>query len=114
MFLSESGEHVKSVFGRNCGRMKNTTTQNIGPQRPNADHKGNHQTLPIWVKVSEATRLTGLGRSRIYELMDAGHIESSSLREKGQKRATRLIRLASLLAFIEAHTPAFLRKTNQK
>ena len=94
--------------------MNNTTTQNVGPQRPHADQRGNHQNLPIWVKVSEAMRLTGLGRSRIYELMDAGHIESSSLREKGQKRATRLIRLASLLAFIEAHTPAFLRKTNHK
>lgn len=58
---------------------------------------------PVWVRVPQAVQLTGLSRSKIYELLAAGRIRSASLRDAGQRQATRLIDRASLLAFIEAH-----------
>ena len=58
---------------------------------------------PVWLRVPQAVQLTGLSRSKIYELLAAKRIRSASLRDPGQKHATRLIDRASLLAFIEAH-----------
>jgi excisionase family DNA binding protein len=60
-------------------------------------------TDPIWLRVPQAVQLTGLSRSKIYELLAANRIRSASLRDPGQKHATRLIDRADLLAFIEAH-----------
>jgi predicted DNA-binding transcriptional regulator AlpA len=58
---------------------------------------------PVWVRVPQAVQLTSLSRSKIYALLAAGKIRSASLREPGQRHATRLIDRASLLAFIESH-----------
>ncbi len=58
---------------------------------------------PVWIRLPEAVRLTGLSRSKVYELLSAGRIRSSSLRDPGQRHATRLIDRADLLAFIERH-----------
>lgn len=58
---------------------------------------------PVWIRLPEAVRLTGLSRSKVYELLSAGRIRSSSLRDPGQRHATRLIDRADLLAFIEKH-----------
>lgn len=60
-------------------------------------------TDPVWLRVPQAVQLTGLSRSKVYELVAAGRIKSASLRDAGQKHATRLIERASLLAFIESH-----------
>ena len=58
---------------------------------------------PVWIRLPEAVRLTGLSRSKVYELLSAGAIRSASLRNPGQRHATRLIDRADLLAFIERH-----------
>lgn len=57
----------------------------------------------VWLRVPQAVQLTGLSRSKVYELLAAGRIRSASLRDPGQKHATRLIDRADLLAFIERH-----------
>ena len=58
---------------------------------------------PLWLRVPQAVNLTGCSRSKIYELMASGRIRSASLREPGQRHATRLIDRADLLAYIESH-----------
>lgn len=58
---------------------------------------------PIWVRLPEAQRLTGLSRSKLYELLAAGAIRNASLRGPGQRHATRLVHRASLLAFIDEY-----------
>ena len=52
---------------------------------------------PISVKVPEAVRLTGLSRSRIYELMKSGDIEFAKV------GSSTLILVESLRAFVRAH-----------
>ena len=56
----------------------------------------------IWLRVPQAVQLTGLSRSKVYELLSAGEIRSASLRDPGQRHAVRLIDRADLLAFIES------------
>ena len=57
----------------------------------------------VWLRVPQAVQLTGLSRSKIYELLSSGAIRSASLRNPGQRHATRLIDRESLLAFIDSH-----------
>lgn len=52
---------------------------------------------PISVKLPEAVRLTGLSRSRIYELMKSGDIEFAKV------GSSTLILVESLRAFVRAH-----------
>ena len=52
---------------------------------------------PISVKIPEAVRLTGLSRSRIYELMKSGDIEFAKV------GSSTLILVESLRAFVRAH-----------
>lgn len=47
-------------------------------------------TNPIWVSPREASRLTGIGLTRLYELLNDGTLISTKLGHK------RLIRYASL------------------
>jgi excisionase family DNA binding protein len=57
----------------------------------------------VWLRVPQAVQLTGISRSKVYELLSSGAIRSASLRNPGQRHATRLICKSSLLAFIESH-----------
>jgi len=50
---------------------------------------------PISVRIPEAVRLTGLSRSRVYELMGSGEIEFIKV------GASTLVLVESLRAFIE-------------
>jgi hypothetical protein len=52
---------------------------------------------PISVKIPEAVRLSGLSRSRIYELMKTGDIEFAKV------GSSTLILVDSLRRMIEAH-----------
>ncbi len=61
----------------------------------NASGAANTPAEPISVKVPEAVRLTGLSRSRIYELMRSGDIEFVKV------GSSTLILVESLRAFIE-------------
>lgn len=53
---------------------------------------------PISVKIPEAVRLTGLSRSRIYELMKSGDIEFAKV------GSSTLILVESLRRFIQSHS----------
>ncbi|MEO6382766.1 MAG: helix-turn-helix domain-containing protein [Nitrobacter sp.] len=50
----------------------------------------------IAVRIPEACRLIGIGRSKLYELLDAGELETIKI------GASRLVLVASLQAFVEA------------
>lgn len=59
-------------------------------------------TTPHWIRIPEAVRLSGLSRSKIYELMKAGRLRNSSLAEEGQTKGTRLVSYSSLMHLIES------------
>lgn len=50
----------------------------------------------IAVRIPEACRLIGIGRSKLYELLDTGELETIKI------GASRLVLVASLQAFVEA------------
>ncbi|RYD72172.1 MAG: DNA-binding protein [Verrucomicrobiaceae bacterium] len=56
---------------------------------------------PEWLRMKAATNLFGIGRSRLYELIEERKIKSISLRDRGKQRGIRLISYDSLKAFIE-------------
>ena len=60
---------------------------------------------PISVKIPEAVRLTGLSRSRIYELMISGDIEFAKV------GSSTLILVESLRAFVRAHRYSSLNRS---
>jgi len=60
---------------------------------------------PISVKIPEAVRLSGLSRSRIYELMKSGDIEFAKV------GSSTLVIVESLRQFIHSHAKA---KPSQK
>lgn len=65
-----------------------------------------HNTVslePVWLRIPDAVRFSGISRSKLYELTKAGRIRSASIRDAGQSKGTRLIERASLFGFIEAH-----------
>lgn len=53
-------------------------------------------TPPIWVRIPEACRLTGIGRSKMYELIAAGKIEIIKV------GTITIVPLAALTAFVDA------------
>lgn len=52
---------------------------------------------PLCVRISTAVRLTGIGRSKLYQLIGAGEIETIKI------GTSTLIPMASLHDFIERH-----------
>jgi len=50
---------------------------------------------PIAIAPAEAARLTGIGRTRVFDLMSKGHLPSFKVGR------SRLIRVADLQAFID-------------
>lgn len=68
--------------------------------RNGATHKG--ALKPEWVRPRAAAAIFGIGRARIYELINSGKIKSVSLRERGQKHGTRLISYDSLQNYLES------------
>ena len=56
---------------------------------------------PEWLKVPDAVRVFGLGRSTIYNLIKANKIKSFSKRQRGALRGTRLISYDSLVEHLE-------------
>ena len=55
---------------------------------------------PEWLRFPDATRLYGIGRSSLYELINDGRIKSVVLRRKGNIRGIRLLSVASLDALL--------------
>jgi len=59
--------------------------------------------LPVWVRSPKfgTEHFTGFSRAKLYALAGEGSIRSTSIREPGQVKGTRLFNLQSILAFIE-------------
>ena len=59
--------------------------------------------LPVWIRSpkSGAEHFSGFSRAKLYELAASGAIRSTSIREPGQLKGTRLFHLGSILALIE-------------
>jgi excisionase family DNA binding protein len=55
-------------------------------------------TRPLTVRIPEACRLTGIGRSKLYELIAAGQIEVIKV------GTISLVPVSSLLEFLRART----------
>ena len=64
--------------------------------------------LPVWIRSpkSGAEHYSGFSRAKLYSLAGEGSIRSTSIREPGQLRGTRLFELASILGFIERNEAA--------
>ena len=56
----------------------------------------NGPAAPITVRINEACRLTGIGRSKLYELIQAGEIETIKV------GTITLVPMTSLVAFLAA------------
>ena len=56
---------------------------------------------PKWIRLPDATRVSGMGRSLLYERIREGKIRSVCIRKKNNQRGVRLINVESLNAFIE-------------
>ena len=55
-----------------------------------------------WVAIEEACSASGIGRSRLYQLLEeAPEIKSLSLKRPGRTKGRRLIYLPSLLDFMD-------------
>jgi Helix-turn-helix domain len=57
---------------------------------------------PEWLRLPDAIRMSGLGRSTLYNLIGSGSIKSVVLRKRGNARGRRLINSDSLLKYIES------------
>ena len=57
---------------------------------------------PEWLKVPDAVRVSGLGRSTIYNLIKLNKIKSFSNRQRGAQRGSRFISYDSLVGYMEA------------
>ena len=60
------------------------------------------QRTPEFIRVKDAVQRFGISKSKIHQLISDRLIKSSSLRGRGQVRATRLIQYDSLKNFIES------------
>lgn len=57
---------------------------------------------PEWIRVPDAVQLSGLSRSKIYELIASGAIKSFSQRQRGAQRGVRLISYDSVIDYLES------------
>jgi hypothetical protein len=71
--------------------------------------------LPVWIRSpkSGAEHYSGFSRAKLYALAAEGVIRSTSIREPGQLKGTRLFNLASILAFIERSEAAAAGKAGE-
>jgi hypothetical protein len=59
---------------------------------------------PEWLRLPDAIRMSGIGRSRLYQLLSDGSIKSVLLRKRGCQRGIRLISADSIRGYIESFT----------
>jgi len=57
---------------------------------------------PEWLRLPDASRMSGIGRSSLYILIKEGKIKSVCLRKRNSIRGIRLVNADSLSAFIES------------
>ena len=85
---------------------KNTSTQSVVASPLISAGAASRSVSPIslkpeWLRIPEAIRLFGIGRSTLYELLSGGQIKSASIRKRGNTRGIRLISVDSLMQYIE-------------
>ncbi len=70
--------------------------------------------LPVWVRSPKSgpEHYSGFSRAKLYALAGEGSIRSTSIREPGQLKGTRLFHLGSILALIEKSEAAAERSAN--
>ena len=58
--------------------------------------------VPVWIRAPKngSEFYSGFSRAKLYQLTEAGHIRSVSIREPGKLRGTRLFNLQSILDFV--------------
>jgi hypothetical protein len=57
---------------------------------------------PEWLRLPDAIRVSGIGRSTLYQLLNDGSVRSVVLRKRGRQRGIRLISADSLRTYIES------------
>ena len=102
-------------------KVNSTSRQGQQPRQPLTDSSATHNRisrledrlaallaerdrgLPVWVRSpkSGTEHFTGFSRAKLYTLAGEGLIRSTSIREPGQLKGTRLFHLGSILALIE-------------
>jgi hypothetical protein len=65
-------------------------------------HRPLWELKPEWLRIPDATRFSGLGRSLLYELIKEGKVKSVCLRKRNKARGIRLISADSLSSLIES------------
>jgi hypothetical protein len=55
-----------------------------------------------WLRLGDAVRLSGIGRSSLYALIKEGKVRSVCVRKKNAIRGIRIVRADSLRQFIES------------
>lgn len=61
-----------------------------------------NNSQPVWLRPVEATRMFGIGRSRLYELIKANRVRSRVLKSsRDAQRGIRLVSFDSLNELIE-------------
>lgn len=60
--------------------------------------------MPIWIRPPKSGNefYTGISRAKLHDLAKAGKIRTSSVREPGTEKGTRLYHLGSILELIES------------
>lgn len=75
-----------------------------GMSEPNVTTNSRFQKhiKPEWIRVPDAVHLSGLSRSKTYELIASGAIKSFSQRQRGAQRGVRLISYDSVIDYLES------------
>ena len=60
------------------------------------------QTEAEFLKIPDAVRFSGIGRTSLYSLIGEGKIKSINLRRPGTARGRRLVHLPSLRAYLNS------------
>lgn len=85
-FVTRHGRIYANVTRRNMNAIIDTTVGD-GPE---------------WIRPGDLPIRFGIGRTKGYELMAQGKIESVSIRKPGAKHGTRLIKVASIRAYLNS------------
>jgi hypothetical protein len=75
---------------------------NVSVEEQHVGFSASEQNItPVWLRIPGAVRVSGLGRSRLYELIRDQKIRSKVLKKRrDSQRGIRLISYDSLLEFI--------------
>lgn len=79
--------------------VKNIHANSVGRVLVDTQNKRNFK--PEWLSISDAVRVFGIGRSRLYEMMNDGDIKSVSIKKRGAVKGRRLISFDSLAEYFD-------------